>query len=652
MKKLSVIAAVLVFAVLTVFVVRFAKNEFSQRETKIVVVDPAKSIPKAEEGKVIVLSDEGYETDNDSYYEYRGELYLELQYANEHYSGGQFFYVEGSRTVVYTSSTRIVNCELGKDYDLRFGSTRSGLPTFLFVETVEEESSAEESGNSSAVSEEESVPEESSEEEEETGEDESTEEESGEEEPEPLPEGRVFVRAQTITDIYGVPFTYLSNRHIMILENNMHRYVRVLPSESPSYLKANDKSAGVVQELIGREEGFQVFRELREGEILTYFGESDKFYRVADEAGILGYVEKTAVSDVQYEELVQPEVRAYELDEQYRLSGPISVMWQYYGEGYGYIDEEIKEHYQRSIGIQTVVAPTFLHVWVEEDGRASIREDISSEYIEWAHEVGFKVWVTLENVDNTFENLNEAFHALLADTEARQALVEELYGYYKEYGFDGLNIDLEALDEETGPYFVQFMRELSARVRPFGCMLSVDLSVPTAWNTYYEHGLMGTLCDYVCLMAYDEHYANDTTAGSVASFPWVQEGVNNCLTAGIQANKLVLCMPLYTRFWYLSSGGIVDTDETYTAPMENAWNNVRFNWGVEPEWDSVSGQYYAENVFESGARRVVWLEDSQSMQLRLDLATYRELGGVALWMYGWDTEEIWQQIAVYMNKNR
>jgi len=167
MKKLSVIAAVLVFAVLTVFVVRFAKNEFSQRETKIVVVDPAKSIPKAEEGKVIVLSDEGYETDNDSYYEYRGELYLELQYANEHYSGGQFFYVEGSRTVVYTSSTRIVNCELGKDYDLRFGSTRSGLPTFLFVETVEEESSAEESGTSSTVSEEESVPEESSEEEEE-----------------------------------------------------------------------------------------------------------------------------------------------------------------------------------------------------------------------------------------------------------------------------------------------------------------------------------------------------------------------------------------------------------------------------------------------------------------------------------------------------
>ena len=278
-----------------------------------------------------------------------------------------------------------------------------------------------------------------------------------------------------------------------------------------------------------------------------------------------------------------------------------------------------------------------------------IQNSINQEYIDWAHQHGYKVWVTLENVDNTFEDIDEKLYELLSNTETRQALVQQMLQWYQEYGFDGLNVDLEDLEDRVGPYYVQFMRELSAVLRPAGCMLTVDLGVPSEWTAFYDRETMGRVCDYVCLMAYDEHYAGDTTAGSVASYPWVLNGVQNSLTEGIDANKLVLCMPLYTRFWILDSSGEVMTDRTDTVPMQQAWDTVTQNWGVEPQWDDSTGQYYAETVYSDGSRVQVWLEDVRSMQMRIDLAAEQNLGGVAMWYKGWETTEILDAVASYLD---
>ena len=142
--------------------------------------------------------------------------------------------------------------------------------------------------------------------------------------------------------------------------------------------------------------------------------------------GVVGYVEKTAVGDIRYQERQSVVLDTYEMPEQYRADQPISLVWHYFSPGYAYMSSEIEADYEGAEGALSVLAPTWMHVWQDDDGNAMIRYDISQDYIDWAHSKGYQVWVTLENVDNTFSNIDDILYELLSVTETRQALVQEV----------------------------------------------------------------------------------------------------------------------------------------------------------------------------------------------------------------------------------
>lgn len=633
MDKKNVWIAGGIILVLFVFIVIFGINEI-RGIVDMVFVGTETVLPETEDSEdVIVLSAEGYSTDNEDFKMLGGKLYVSLDYVNEHYAADRFFLDLATDTVIYTDSTRIRNCGIGQSYDLTGNGNVGGSATFLFVEAPEPEESEEDSASVL------------------TPIDESSSEDSSQEEPveEPLPEGTAYILADQVSDLYGVNFRFSPQNRVLILQSEMTRSVTVQDPGYTVYLKAHPEEGSPLMTVFGKTDGYQVYRELAAGETLYVYGEDGDYYRVADTDGILGYVAKEAVGEVQYEEAPTVTLDSYEMPEELQLDERISVIWDYYSAGYGYFDDSVVENYAGTEDALTVLAPIWLHVWEDEEGNPTIQNSINQEYINWAHQQGYKVWVTLENVDNTFEDIDEKLFELLSHTESRQALVQQILQWYQEYGFDGLNVDLEDLEDEIGPYFAQFMRELSAVLRPAGCMLSVDLGVPSEWTSHYDRETMGRVCDYVCLMAYDEHYAGDTTAGSVASYPWVLSGVQNSLTEGIAADKLVLCMPLYTRFWTLDSSGEVMTDRTDTVDMQMAWDTVTENWGVTPEWDSSTEQYFAELVYGDGSRIQVWLEDVQSMQRRIDLAVEQNLGGVAMWYKGWETQEVLDAVASYLD---
>ena len=627
-------------------VFRYARDEFNSF-AHLVQVDGTEDIPEAQPDGVVVLTEDGYDTTVDTYRVYRDDLYIKLDFVNANYAEERFFYDEPYDQVIYTNSTRVMNCELGKAYDLARGIRATGLPTFVFMEKLkipeevdEEESAAESSAEESS----ESAEEPSESEEESLSEEESSETES--EQDQERPEGDIYIRAAAVTQLYGVEFHYSTNTKVLLLEESSRRLLNVKDSTEPVYFKAFPEKGSTIKQIFGMDKGFQVYRRLDSGEELVYYNEEGEYYRVADKDGVTGYVSKDAVGNIQYVDPPVITLDTYDLPEELQLKEPISVIWQYFSASYGgYINSDIREHFRMADGILTALAPTMLHIYEDCDGELYLHDGISENYIAWAHEAGFKVWMTLENVDNYFEDLNDKLYDALSDTVRRQELVQQLLELYQQYGYDGLNIDLEGLESRIGIYFVQFMRELSAVLRPAGCMLSVDLNVPTGWNGYYRHDVMGQICDYVCLMAYDEHYANDDTAGSVASFPWVQAGVQNSLNEGIPAERLVLCMPLYTRFWVVDSKNMVLGGMTRTVGMAEAWEEASDYDTFQ--WDATTGQYFAEQTWRDTTKTRVWLEDTRSMQLRIDLAKNKELGGVALWFYDWDTQEIWDLVGKY-----
>ena len=217
-----------------------------------------------------------------------------------------------------------------------------------------------------------------------------------------------------------------------------------------------------------------------------------------------------------------------------------------------------------------------------------------------AHEKGLKVWGL---VDNFSENMSTT--TVLSNTAARQNLENQLVTYALKAGLDGINVDFESLSEDVGIHFLQFLRELSIQCHENNLVLSVDNPVPEDFTSHYDRAEQGKVVDYVIIMGYDEHYVG-SDAGSVASLPWVEQGVKDTL-AEVPAKRTILAIPFYTRLWKTTDGGAL----TYEG---------------------------------DGATYQIWLEDSKSIAEKVKLIPKYKLAGVAEWKLGFENSGIWSVI--------
>ena len=69
--------------------------------------------------------------------------------------------------------------------------------------------------------------------------------------------------------------------------------------------------------------------------------------------------------------------------------------------------------------------------------------------------------------------------------------------------------------------------------------------------------------------------------------------------------------------------------------------------GVSAEWDEVTCQNYAE--WTSGSVNFqIWLEDAESIAVKLNMMTTKNIGGVAVWRLGYGTQAAWELINAYL----
>lgn len=73
--------------------------------------------------------------------------------------------------------------------------------------------------------------------------------------------------------------------------------------------------------------------------------------------------------------------------------------------------------------------------------------------------------------------------------------------------------------------------------------------------------------------------------------------------------------------------------------MATAQNSIKINNATVTYLDS-TGQNYAEYTTDKGTAKI-WLEDSTSIQNRLNLINEYGLAGSACWQYSQGTSDIW-----------
>ena len=369
----------------------------------------------------------------------------------------------------------------------------------------------------------------------------------------------------------------------------------------------------------------EILTKVPKNTVLRLLNEGEDWDQVATDDGYIGYIQKKKVSAVDtttYERDFKSETYTY-----LTMDEPVNLVWHQTTstDANSYFSDAT----QNMTGVN-VISPTWFSI---ADNSGNITNIASGEYVMQAHEKGLKVWGL---VDNFSENISTT--TVLSSTSARQNLEGQLIAGALKTGLDGINVDFESLSEDVGIHFLQFLRELSIQCHENNLVLSVDNPVPENFTSHYDRAEQGKVTDYVIIMGYDEHYVG-SEAGSVASLPWVEQGVKDTLTE-VPAERTILAVPFYTRLWKTTDGGALTSE---AIGMDQAQKVIADN-GAETYWDKTTSQNYG--TYEGdGATYQIWLEDSKSIAEKVKLISKYKLAGVAEWKLGFENSGIWKTIA-------
>ena len=283
----------------------------------------------------------------------------------------------------------------------------------------------------------------------------------------------------------------------------------------------------------------------------------------------------------------------------------------------------------------TTISPTWFSI-IKDDG--TISSLASEDYVKQAHSVGLEVWGLIDNFNPDFKTID-----VLSYRDKRAHVIEQLITIAKEVGLDGINIDFESITEETGPHYVQFLREMGIRMRTENLVLSVDNPPPFPYNKHYNIKEQGLVVDYVIIMGYDEHHVNSEEAGSVASLGFTRDGIEATLK-DVPSEKVINGIPFYTRVWSepYASGNV--TSEV--LGMNGASNYIEEH-NMTTHWDANAGQTVAELETDEALYRI-WVEDEKSIEEKMKVIQEYDLAGVAEWKLGFERDTVWEVISKYL----
>ena len=390
-------------------------------------------------------------------------------------------------------------------------------------------------------------------------------------------------------------------------------------------VKAEVQWSGAVRKLGGYKS--PILTEAKRGSQVTVLETMENWSRVMTADGHIGYMFNHKLS-APYEEtpvstFEAPVYKNISLDEK------INLVWH---QVTVQAANEKVEELVNAAGNINVIAPTWFTL---SDNNGSYESLASKSYVEKAHEMGLQVWAVVDNFSKECSN-NVQSEVLLSKTSVRRKLIDRLMKEADEYGFDGINLDFESLKTEAGIHYIQFIRELSVFCREKGLVLSVDNYVPAPYNRFYNQREQGIVADYVIIMGYDEHYAGGDI-GSVSSIGYVEKGIKDMLEL-VPKEKVINGVPFYTRLW--TKDGEKISSKAMGISEAQKWIEAN---GMKLSWNEETGQYYGELETDEGTK-MLWMEETESLALKMNLIKEYDLAGVAAWKLGMEPDGVWDVI--------
>ena len=371
-----------------------------------------------------------------------------------------------------------------------------------------------------------------------------------------------------------------------------------------------------------------ILTSVKKGTKLRLIEEMEDWDQVATDDGYIGYIDKKKVGEAEktkFERSFKREQYSY-----LTMDSKVNMVW------HQVTSTDANAYFADATANMTgvnVISPTWFYL---TDTSGNIASIASADYVSQAHEKGLQVWGLIDNFTQEVSTTET-----LSSTAARQNIISQLIQAAQDVGMDGINVDFESLSEDVGTHFLEFLRELSIECHKNNLVLSVDNPVPEDFTSHYDRAEQGRVVDYVIIMGYEDNHVG-SEAGSVASLPWVEQGIQDTLDE-VPAKRVINAIPFYTRLWRTTGGNV--TSEA--IGMDQAQQTIADN-NVETYWDKTTSQNYGKYDIDNSTYQI-WLEDAQSVAEKVKLVSKYDLAGVSAWKLGFENNGIWQVISDNLN---
>ena len=240
---------------------------------------------------------------------------------------------------------------------------------------------------------------------------------------------------------------------------------------------------------------------------------------------------------------------------------------------------------------------------------------------------------------------------ILFSEEKRKSHINTLVSLAKDVGFDGINIDYEALPEGYREGFTLFIKELAEALHKENKILAVAIHPKTSEHNPMENNgswgqdwkALAKYADQLHFMTYGEHYP-DSPPGPIASPKWVNAVLKYADTQNIPDGKIFVGIPFYGEIWlhkkmYRYHG--IDVDLTFSDIQK-----LKQKYNGKEGWDEKHLSPYLLFKDDKQKKYSVWFENEKSIEAKINLSNNLGLCNFAIWRIGGESPDFWSLFSV------
>jgi len=230
--------------------------------------------------------------------------------------------------------------------------------------------------------------------------------------------------------------------------------------------------------------------------------------------------------------------------------------------------------------------------------------------------------------------------AILATPELRRRLVSNLVTLVEDKGYDGIDLDWEALKAADRDRFSSFVEELAAALHGKHRFLSIAVTPKTAepgqWDNqiYADWARIGKAVDEFKIMTYS-YSGSWSDPGPQAPLAWLDR-VLSFAESKVPARKISMGVPFFGFDWH---GGAVSTVSAHRAAALVAGYHVAV--GRDP-----ASQEATLRFNDKGVAHEVFFQDQTALAAKLALlrARHPHIAGISIWVMSLEAAGFWPLI--------